>query len=63
MGISARFDGVYDITSTQEEIFENEVRHSVDKAFEGFNATILAYGSQSTTIASNARLQLTTLCM
>ncbi|SPQ97338.1 unnamed protein product (mitochondrion) [Plasmodiophora brassicae] len=39
-----KFDGVYDITSTQEEIFENEVRHSVDKAFEGFNATILAYG-------------------
>ena len=43
-----RFDGCYDENSTQKEIFKNEVKASVNHAFEGYNTTVLCYGGMQT---------------
>jgi len=38
------FDTVWDWTATQPEVFDRAAAHLVDQIFEGFNATIFAYG-------------------
>ena len=38
------FDCVFDWTSTQIEVYDNAAKHLVEQIFEGFNATIFAYG-------------------
>lgn len=38
------FDCVFDWTSTQTEVYEHAAAHLVEQVFEGFNATIFAYG-------------------
>jgi len=39
-----KFDAVYDPTSTQEEIFQNEVECLMDHAFSGKKCTVFCYG-------------------
>ncbi|EPQ52051.1 kinesin-domain-containing protein [Gloeophyllum trabeum ATCC 11539] len=41
------FSSCYDQSSTQEEIFENDVRPLIDVAFHGVTVTIFAYGVTS----------------
>ena len=41
------FDHVFDHNSSQKEIFEIVGRPTVSSVFEGFNATIFAYGQTS----------------
>uniref|UniRef100_T1J740 Kinesin motor domain-containing protein n=1 Tax=Strigamia maritima TaxID=126957 RepID=T1J740_STRMM len=38
------FDYVFDMNSTQDEVFENCVKNLIDGCFDGLNATVLAYG-------------------
>ena len=38
------FDHVYDMDSTQEQVYETTAKHAVCSVLEGYNATILAYG-------------------
>ncbi len=38
------FDAVYDPTSSQEEIFQNEVEQLMDHSFNGKKCTIFCYG-------------------
>ncbi|EGR34190.1 kinesin motor domain protein [Ichthyophthirius multifiliis] len=42
------FDYVYDQNSTQQDVYNNTARHSVQSALEGFNACIIAYGQTGT---------------
>lgn len=42
--LTFNFDCVFDWTSTQLEVFEFSAKHLVDQIFDGFNATIFAYG-------------------
>ncbi|KAL1931064.1 hypothetical protein VTP01DRAFT_10201 [Rhizomucor pusillus] len=44
MHLSYSFNSCYPMNSTQVEIFENDVRPLVDRVFEGYDATIFAYG-------------------
>jgi hypothetical protein len=40
------FDSIYDENSTQDEIYENEIKPIIkNKLFEGYNSTIFCYGS------------------
>ncbi|KAM3140197.1 hypothetical protein pb186bvf_007750 [Paramecium bursaria] len=45
---SFSFDYVYDQDNSQEEVYENTAKHSVQSALQGFNATIMAYGQTGT---------------
>ena len=38
------FDAVYDNRASQKELFQTEVQPLVDSVFDGFNATVFAYG-------------------
>jgi hypothetical protein len=38
------FDKVFDMNSTQQEVFESVVRPVVEETLAGFNCTIFAYG-------------------
>ena len=38
------FDYCYDLDSTQSSVYETAVSHLVEGCFEGYNATVLAYG-------------------
>ena len=38
------FDRVIDQTSTQEQVYQQCMKGLLDKALEGYNATVLAYG-------------------
>ena len=42
------FDHVYDMSSTQENVYENTAKQAVWSVLEGYNATILAYGQTGT---------------
>lgn len=42
------FDYVYDQDSTQEFVYENTAKPAVCSVFEGYNATMLAYGQTGT---------------
>ena len=42
------FDHVYDMNSTQENVYESTAKHAVCSVLEGYNATILAYGQTGT---------------
>ena len=42
------FDRIYDESSSQEEIYQNTAKLSVDNCLEGYNATLLAYGQTGT---------------
>jgi kinesin family protein 3/17 len=42
------FDHVYDMNSTQENVYENTAKQAVWSVLEGYNATILAYGQTGT---------------
>eukprot|EP01084_Bolivina_argentea_P109665 196008_1 len=42
--LSFNFDCVFDWTSTQTEVYEHAASHLVEQVFDGFNATIFAYG-------------------
>ncbi|KFM66414.1 Kinesin-like protein KIF21A, partial [Stegodyphus mimosarum] len=41
---SYTFDQVFDMPTQQSEIFESCVKDLVDGCFDGYNATVLAYG-------------------
>jgi hypothetical protein len=45
-GLDARyaFDRVFDKNSTQEEVFNDTAKPLLQGLFEGFNATVFAYG-------------------
>ena len=53
------FDFVYDGTSTQDQVYQDNVTPLLDKAFAGFNATVFAYGQtgagKSWTMSGNAQ--------
>ena len=38
------FDFCYDLDSTQNAVYDTSVSHLVEGCFEGYNATVLAYG-------------------
>jgi kinesin family protein 6/9 len=38
------FNGVFDMNTKQEQIFESVTKDVIDNAFEGYNGTIFAYG-------------------
>lgn len=38
------FDRVFSKDSTQEEVFENTAKPVLEGLFDGFNATVFAYG-------------------
>ena len=42
------FDRVYDINSTQEEVYTHTAKEAVLSTLEGYNATLLAYGQTGT---------------
>lgn len=42
------FDQVYDMDSTQEQVYETTAKPAVSSVLEGYNATILAYGQTGT---------------
>ena len=42
--LTFNFDCVFDWTSTQSETYEHAASHLVEQIFDGFNATIFAYG-------------------
>lgn len=42
------FDHVYDMDSTQENVYDSTAKHAVCSVLEGYNATILAYGQTGT---------------
>ena len=42
------FDYVYDMDSTQEQVYEITAKQAVRSVLEGYNATILAYGQTGT---------------
>ncbi|EFC45052.1 kinesin-6 [Naegleria gruberi] len=42
--IRFEFDATYDESSTQDEIFQNEIIPIVDTLFDGFNTTVFCYG-------------------
>ena len=49
------FDRVFDQSSSQEDIYSSQIRKLVTGCFEGYNATLLAYGQTgSTRIATQA---------
>lgn len=39
-----RFDGIYNENSSQEKVFVDCVSSLIDGCFEGYNATLFAYG-------------------
>lgn len=41
------FDGVFDVDSTQQDIYETAGRPVITSLFDGFNGTIFAYGQTS----------------
>lgn len=41
---SFQFDKVYEESSKNQEIYETSVKPMLDSIFQGFNATIFAYG-------------------
>ena len=45
---SFKFDYVYEDTSSQEFVYENTAKSAMISAFEGYNATIFAYGQTGT---------------
>jgi len=53
------FDFVYDGTSTQDQVYQDNVTPLLEKAFAGFNATVFAYGQtgagKSWTMSGNAQ--------
>lgn len=50
---SFRFDRVFDQNSTQEDIYNSQVKSLVDSYFKGYNATLLAYGQTGSNLANN----------
>ena len=42
------FAHVYDMDSTQENVYDSTAKHAVCSVLEGYNATILAYGQTGT---------------
>lgn len=42
--LTFNFDCVFDWVSTQTEVYEHAASHLVEQIFDGFNATIFAYG-------------------
>lgn len=38
------FDRVFDMNAPQEEVFEETVKPLLDRLFDGYNATVFAYG-------------------
>ena len=38
------FDYVFDMDSSQEIVYETAVAQLIEKSFQGFNVTVLAYG-------------------
>ncbi|XP_034436266.1 kinesin-like protein KIF3C isoform X2 [Hippoglossus hippoglossus] len=42
------FDGVYDASSKQRDLYDESVRPLIDSVLEGFNGTIFAYGQTGT---------------
>ncbi|KAF4521807.1 hypothetical protein B566_EDAN012464 [Ephemera danica] len=62
------FDKVYDASATNSDIFTSMVQPLIDKAVEGFNATILAYGQTSsgktyTMMGTDSSKGIVPLCM
>lgn len=45
--VKYNFDGVFNHTTTQENIFEKSVKSIVEGVMEGFNGTVFAYGQTS----------------
>jgi hypothetical protein len=46
-GYRYAFDRVFSKDSTQEEVFENTAKPVLEGLFDGFNATVFAYGVSS----------------
>eukprot|EP00961_Rhodomonas_salina_P110989 1493379-Rhodomonas_salina.2 len=42
------FDGVYDPSTSQKDIYDNVVRPVVDEVLQGYNCTVFAYGQTGT---------------
>jgi len=42
------FDTVFDIDSTQEQVYEKTAKPAIDSLFEGYNSTLFAYGQTGT---------------
>ncbi|EKX31906.1 hypothetical protein GUITHDRAFT_159015 [Guillardia theta CCMP2712] len=42
------FDGVYDQSSSQKDVFEHVVKPVVDEVLQGYNCTVFAYGQTGT---------------
>lgn len=42
------FDYVFDVGSSQEEVFDHTAKHLITEVFGGYNATIFAYGQTGT---------------
>ena len=45
--VKFKFDGVFDMHSTQRQVFDESVKPIVASVMEGFNGSILAYGQTS----------------
>jgi len=39
-----KFNGMFDMDATQDDVFDAVAREAVDSALDGFNSTIFAYG-------------------
>ena len=44
-GLTFRFDRIFDQHSSQLNIYEFSAKNAVNDALEGYNSTIMAYGS------------------
>lgn len=42
------FDHIFDESATQREVYEHTSRPLLDGIFDGFNATVFAYGVRTT---------------
>lgn len=47
---SYKFSGVFDGSSTQEDVFDVVAKEAVDAAVAGFNSTVFAYGQTGESI-------------
>lgn len=52
------YDYVFDVNSTQSEIYQQCVERLVDGAMKGYNATVLAYGQVKLSIVSIVSIEI-----
>lgn len=56
LGKRYAFDRVFSKDSTQEEVFENTAKPVLEGLFDGFNATVFAYGVSPSEFANDTWL-------